>query len=210
MTTPTPSDGSSRSSSAAGAAAALDPALLDLIRRFEQLSRATVEQIIDEAFRDELDDLSDDDREIIWQASAQERRKLVLYYLPWVTRRGAQLRALLSDLRARMLAAAREGRAVDVAAYRAQIAAVLDRLERETGRVVEGLRWAAAELAAAERARQEGRQVWWHLDPAAKHCEVCPEIAAGSPYSSVEAIGGVPGSGLSPCGANCRCYLTFE
>jgi hypothetical protein len=191
-------------------ASALDPALNDLIRRFEQTARAELEQLIAAAFSDELDDLDEESRDAIWQTSAHERRKLFLYYLPWITRRGAELRALLADLRARLLEAERTGRTVDAAAYRAQIARVLDQLERQIGRVTEGLRWAAAELAAAERARHEGRQVWWHLDPAAKHCSVCPEIAAGSPYPSVEAIGGVPGSGLSPCGANCRCYLTFD
>lgn len=51
----------------------------------------------------------------------------------------------------------------------------------------------------------EGMMFDWVLG-AVEHCYLCPEIAAGSPYTYKE-LPAVPGGNLTPCLFNCKCYL---
>jgi hypothetical protein len=49
-------------------------------------------------------------------------------------------------------------------------------------------------------------EVEWVVNPDAKHCERCLEIAAGSPYT-LETLPTVPRIGHTPCLSNCDCEL---
>jgi hypothetical protein len=51
--------------------------------------------------------------------------------------------------------------------------------------------------------------VWWVLVELADHCSVCPELAAGSPYT-VATLPTVPSRGDTPCLGNCKCFLDFD
>lgn len=57
-------------------------------------------------------------------------------------------------------------------------------------------------------------QVWWNLEPFAKHCEDCPMYAAASPYTAPGAGGNeltnTPGDGSMECGAACKCSLSYD
>lgn len=59
--------------------------------------------------------------------------------------------------------------------------------------------------------RFEGANVliWWVLG-VADHCEVCPSLAAGSPYTREQLGGRVPSNADTPCRANCNCHLRIE
>ncbi len=52
-------------------------------------------------------------------------------------------------------------------------------------------------------------KLYWELGGAELHCSRCPEIAAGSPYTS-ETIPSTPGSGGTPCLGRCKCYVRRE
>lgn len=56
-------------------------------------------------------------------------------------------------------------------------------------------------------------QLWWELEPAAQHCDDCPEYAAGSPYdapgSGGNELDATPGDGHTQCGASCKCSLRY-
>lgn len=56
--------------------------------------------------------------------------------------------------------------------------------------------------------------VYWVLEPAAQHCNQCPELAADSPYNA-PGLGGhelpaTPGDGFTDCGAGCKCSLEYR
>lgn len=77
--------------------------------------------------------------------------------------------------------------------------------------------WVLVHKGMEERAKgqeqAEGRQipVTWHLDGKAVHCDDCPKYAGTyKSWDEMEATtGGVPSSGNSACGCNCRCYVTL-
>lgn len=56
-------------------------------------------------------------------------------------------------------------------------------------------------------------ELWWDLEPVAKHCADCPDVAAGSPYSApgtgANELDQTPGDGATECGANCKCSLRY-
>lgn len=51
-------------------------------------------------------------------------------------------------------------------------------------------------------------QIWWNLWPPAEHCEDCPELAKGSPYTK-DTLPTHPAQGDTKCLRNCKCFLTF-
>lgn len=55
--------------------------------------------------------------------------------------------------------------------------------------------------------------VWWQMEPTAQHCDQCPDLAAGSPYTAPGAGGNdlmqTPGDGGTDCGAGCKCTLQY-
>jgi hypothetical protein len=56
--------------------------------------------------------------------------------------------------------------------------------------------------------------VWWQLEPTVKqHCNDCPYLAAGSPYTAPGSGGNeltqTPGDGGTECGAGCKCTLEY-
>ncbi len=52
-------------------------------------------------------------------------------------------------------------------------------------------------------------QLVWTLDDEAEHCEDCPALAAGSPYT-IEAIPTWPAQGDTECLDHCRCVITAD
>lgn len=57
-------------------------------------------------------------------------------------------------------------------------------------------------------------QLWWNLEPLARHCTDCLDYASGSPYdrpgSGGNELDATPGDGHSVCGANCKCDLSYQ
>jgi hypothetical protein len=55
----------------------------------------------------------------------------------------------------------------------------------------------------------------WDIDPAADHCDQCPGLAEGGPYSDpdnpVDGADPLPTyPGNTDCFSNCKCQLVFE
>lgn len=55
--------------------------------------------------------------------------------------------------------------------------------------------------------------LWWNLEPLARHCDQCPAMAAASPYgppgSGRNELNQTPGDGKTDCGAACKCDLSY-
>lgn len=65
---------------------------------------------------------------------------------------------------------------------------------------------------AGKNAAFEGQDVliWWELGiPMTDHCQDCPDLAAGSPYTA-ETLPTFPGAGDTDCLSSCYCVLTYE
>lgn len=197
------------------------------LRQFVAAQTALAEAAMQRAYRDgveqaceELADAEvDDDYECpdwheLYVADGEARRKLVIWFLPALTKMASELRTLWTDYQSRRRQLQHEGAppaalaALD-ARYQRLIRARLSDVERRLRLLIDGLLWSASELGYGAAVTRAGRRLYWNLDPAAEHCEDCPALAAGSPYRSVAEIGGTPGSGVSKCGARCRCYLTW-
>jgi hypothetical protein len=76
--------------------------------------------------------------------------------------------------------------------------------------------WPAASEGISKVSSSEGVLLLWELDPAADHCDNCPEFADGGPYSDpdepiegAEELPAFPGDGTD-CLTNCRCTLEFD
>lgn len=64
--------------------------------------------------------------------------------------------------------------------------------------------------AGVTSAMPEDILIWWKLGiPATFHCEDCPELADGSPYT-IDTLPTFPGSGDTQCLTNCYCTLEYE
>jgi hypothetical protein len=57
--------------------------------------------------------------------------------------------------------------------------------------------------------KQASEVIYWNLGTTEKHCGVCPDLAAGSPYKPQD-LHQVPGDGSTPCRGNCDCTLSRE
>lgn len=159
-----------------------------------------------EAALAELDDDVDDEPPTVddlWAEVADERRRLLLFYLPALLRIAGDLQAVAGDALAQFV------RGGGVGAQRQALDRLAKGVEGRLAQLYDGLAWAGAELARAAVAERRGMGIYWNLDPSADHCALCPVLAAGSPYASINEIGGVPGGDLTPCKARCRCYLTY-
>lgn len=106
-----------------------------------------------------------------------------------------------------------DGEAEYLAAFRADLEdgryadqpeAIARRAELYSGRLVGTANevWA---LAGEETARYH-----WRLGGAEAHCEDCPALARGGPYTLAQLRGRFPGSNQTACLFNCRCYLERE
>ena len=55
-------------------------------------------------------------------------------------------------------------------------------------------------------ASPEGSTFEWILGANEDHCSMCPELAAGGPYTA-DTLPTVPGANETPCLFNCKCHL---
>jgi hypothetical protein len=80
------------------------------------------------------------------------------------------------------------------------------------------LTWSGAQDGYVDGGAGDGAspyaQVWWILEPLARHCYDCPDLAAGSPYDPPGSGGNellqTPGDGQTACGAGCKCSLEYH
>jgi len=89
----------------------------------------------------------------------------------------------------------------------AALNAWFDKNRKRLETAIEGLLWSASEAGYAATAQAADRRVDWMLDGGADHCPDCPAIADSGPYT-FSTLPGYPGSGISVCGARCRCWLS--
>lgn len=69
--------------------------------------------------------------------------------------------------------------------------------------------WGAGNQGYGNALEANGVLLVWVLEDGVEHCEVCPAIAAGSPYER-GAIPTWPKLGDTPCRDNCYCYVTAD
>lgn len=189
----------------------------DVARGFVSTATAALNNAFNDAFRDGVMAAVDElgrpvNVESILASSGSARLRTLGFYMPAIAKMAGELVAISNTYRAQ------ESRYRDdparLADIRARFRTLFEKKRRDLNRrialMAEGLIWASSELGYAAVAEAAGAQIWWVLDAAAEHCAGCEVLEANSPYRSVDEIGGVPGTGVSPCGAKCRCSLWIE
>lgn len=99
--------------------------------------------------------------------------------------------------------------AIVAGAGKAAIAGALAAMGTRVGGYASEL-WDTYNKAVGERAKENGKKIFWKRDPQAQHCDECLEYGDRT-YDSYEALleetGGVTPSSGTTCGDNCHCEL---
>lgn len=105
-------------------------------------------------------------------------------------------------------------RLVAAGADRQAIGAWFDANERRLDQTADTLAWTAEQHGYHDAGASSGLEIDWELDEGpVKHCEDCPRVAEGSPYTprgGDHPLPFLPGTGHTRCGANCRCSLNYR
>lgn len=86
------------------------------------------------------------------------------------------------------------------------------KLDARLGRYADAL-YPTAIRGAVVPVAEEGVLMRWILDAGADHCDRCPDLAAGGPYTDDDGSNPLPtypGDGDTPCFGNCRCSIEFD
>ena len=69
--------------------------------------------------------------------------------------------------------------------------------------------WSAGQEGYGTALEDQGVLMDWVLDDGADHCDDCPDLEAGSPYTA-DALDTWPGQGDTQCLDHCRCTIQAE